>query len=74
LVTRIINREIKIAEHEEPDDEAKEKERLHLRELWTRVLSSADSIPGVDSVALAKDSLTKWDTRSGAPRSDERPA
>jgi len=61
VATRILLR----AEPKESDqaaEEFKEKERVTISDALERAMEAMDRLPGVDSVALAGESLAKWET------------
>jgi hypothetical protein len=74
LATRVINRElVEPKPTPQEEKEAEEKERRQIREAIERSMAVADQMPGVDSVALTKDSLAEWGSGNDRSRG-ERPA
>jgi hypothetical protein len=70
VATRIILR-AEIKESDQPPDEYTEKERVTIREAITRAMRAMDRLRGVDSVALAAESLAKWSDAGKAPTKEE---
>ena len=60
LVTRILDRSGPNRESEEPVEDS---DRLSLSDALQRVLDAADGLPGLDSVAVAKEVLAKWQNK-----------
>ena len=61
LATRVIAREISV--EEKPEEEPlTEKERLRIDQAISKAMQAVDTVRGLDSVALANKSLSKWQT------------
>jgi len=65
LVTRILDRGEPTPESE---DQVEHSDHLSLTEALQRAMDAADGLPGLDSVAVAKESLAKW---QGTPEDGE---
>ena len=65
VVTRIICREI--PQSADDPEEPKVKERVTIRRALATASDAMDVLPGIDSVALARDSLAKWNAAREQP-------
>ena len=64
LATRVAIRTVTSDSGEQPEDIG-QRDWLTLHSATKRALDCMDRLPGVDSVALAKESLARWDSGSG---------
>jgi hypothetical protein len=72
IASRIIARTRPDKEPPPDAEEESAKERQTLREALARTMSGIDRLPGLDSVALAKHGLAKWDSKGDEPQKDKQ--
>lgn len=60
LVSRAANRSVGTKGEQEKDPGLTWMDHLEIQEAMSRAMKAADALPGVDSVALVKQSLDKW--------------
>ncbi len=68
LVTRILDRG---DPNPESEDQVERSDHLSLSEALQRAMDAADGLPGLDSVAVAKEALAKWETTPEASEPEE---
>ena len=70
LATRVVNRTA-TSDSGERREETAQRDWLTICAASARAMDAIDKLPGMDSVALAKDSLAQWDSDSGESQHGE---